>query len=132
MTVLDPLRRIEVTATPEEQVRQWFINELIGTFKVPVPLMMSEVGFKFGGKQYRADILIYDRNGEPLCIVECKRPEVALSAAVIEQAMRYNAVLSVRFIILTNGNNTYLYERKGDRFVPLGHIPDYEQMICRQ
>lgn len=132
MTLRDPLRRIEVTATPEEQVRQWFINELVQTFKVPVTLMMSEVGFKFGGKQYRADILIYDRTGEPLCVVECKRPEVKLTASVIEQAMRYNAVLSVRFIILTNGNITYLYRRKGDRFEPMDHIPDYEQMLCRQ
>ncbi len=132
MTVRDPLRRIEVTATPEEQVRQWFINELVQTFKVPVPLMMSEVAFKFGGKLYRADILVYDRTGEPLCVVECKRPEVKLSASVIEQAMRYNAVLSVRFIILTNGNITYLYERKGERFEPMDHIPDYEQMVCRQ
>ncbi|MCQ2151195.1 MAG: type I restriction enzyme HsdR N-terminal domain-containing protein [Bacteroidales bacterium] len=132
MTLRDPLRRIEVTATPEEQVRQWFINELVQTFKVPVTLMMSEVGFKFGGKQYRADILIYDRAGEPLCVVECKRPEVKLTASVIEQAMRYNAVLSVRFIILTNGNITYLYRRKGDRFEPMDHIPDYEQMLCRQ
>lgn len=132
MTLRDPLRRIEVTATPEEQVRQWFINELVQTFKVPVTLMMSEVGFKFGGKQYRADILIYDRTGGPLCVVECKRPEVKLTASVIQQAMRYNAVLSVRFIILTNGNITYLYGRKGDRFEPMDHIPDYEQMLCRQ
>lgn len=132
MTVWDPLRRIEIAATPEEQVRQWFISELKNTFHVPVDLMMSEVGFKFGSKQYRADILVYDRQARPLCVVECKRPSVEISPAVVDQAMRYNAVLSVRYIILTNGNNTYLYTRKGDRFVQMDHIPVYDEMLCQQ
>lgn len=132
MTVWDPLRRIEIAATPEEQVRQWFISELRNTFHVPVDLMMSEVGFKFGSKQYRADILVYDRQARPLCVVECKRPSVEISPAVVDQAMRYNAVLSVRYIILTNGNNTYLYTRKGDRFVQMDHIPVYDEMLCQQ
>ena len=132
MTVWDPLRRIEIAATPEEQVRQWFISELRNTFHVPVDLMMSEVGFKFGSKQYRADILVYDRQARPLCVVECKRASVEISPAVVDQAMRYNAVLSVRYIILTNGNNTYLYTRKGDRFVQMDHIPVYDEMLCQQ
>ena len=132
MTVWDPLRRIEIAATPEEQVRQWFISELRNTFHVPVDLMMSEVGFKFGSKQYRADILVYDRQARPLCVIECKRPSVEISPAVVDQAMRYNAVLSVRYIILTNGNNTYLYTRKGDRFVQMDHIPVYDEMLCQQ
>ena len=132
MTVWDPLRKTEITATPEEQVRQWFINELRDTFRVPVHMMMSEVGFKFGRKQYRADILIYDREGNPLCIVECKRPSVEITSCVVEQAMRYNAVLSVRFIIITNGNNTYLYSRDGEKFVPMDHIPVYDEMVCQQ
>ncbi len=132
MTVWDPLRRIEIAATPEEQVRQWFISELRNTFHVPVDLMMSEVGFKFGSKQYRVDILVYDRQARPLCVVECKRPSVEISPAVVDQAMRYNAVLSVRYIILTNGNNTYLYTRKGDRFVQMDHIPVYDEMLCQQ
>ncbi|MCQ2157699.1 MAG: type I restriction enzyme HsdR N-terminal domain-containing protein [Bacteroidales bacterium] len=132
MTVWDPLRRIEIAATPEEQVRQWFISELRNTFHVPVDLMMSEVGFKFGSKQYRADILVYDRQARPLCVVECKRPSVEISPAVVDQAMRYNAVLSVRYIILTNGNNTYLYTRKGDRFAQMDHIPVYDEMLCQQ
>jgi type I site-specific restriction endonuclease len=93
-------------------------------------MMMSEVGFKFGAKPWRADILVYDRAGAPLAVVECKRPEVALDARVVEQAMRYNSVLGVRFLFLTNGKMTYLYRLEGERFVPMDAVPTYEEMLC--
>ena len=128
--IWDPLRKREVAATPEERVRQWFIRELRDTFGVPEHLMMSEVSFRFGAKPYRADILVYDRNAAPLLVVECKRPEVALSSAVLEQAMRYNSVLSVRFLAVTNGKMTYLYRLEGERFVPCERFPGYEEMVC--
>ena len=92
--------------------------------------MRSEVSFRFGAKPYRADILVYDRNAAPLLVVECKRPDVALSSAVLEQAMRYNSVLSVRFLAVTNGKMTYLYRLEGERFVPCERFPGYEEMVC--
>ena len=128
--IWDPLRKREVTATPEERVQQWFIGQLRDAFGVPEHLMMSEVGFKVGAKPWRADIVIYDRNAAPLGVVECKRPDVALDARVVEQAMRYNSVLGVRWLFLTNGNLTYLYRLEGDRFVPTDRIPGYEEMLC--
>ena len=131
-TLWHPLRRKEVAATPEERVRQWFIVQLRDVFKVPMHMMMSECALMFGGKRYRADILVYDRKGAPLAVVECKRPSVNLDAQVVEQAMRYNAVLGVRYIILTNGNLTYLYRLEAGRFVPCGSVPEYEEMLCRQ
>ena len=128
--IWDPLRKLMVTATPEERVRQWFIIQLRDAFGVPEHMMNSEVGFKFGAKSWRADILVYDRAGQPLAVVECKRPDVALDAHVIEQAMRYNSVLGVRFLFVTNGKMTYLYGLKGDTFVPLDRIPSFEEMLC--
>ena len=130
--IWDPLRRKEVAATPEERVRQWFIIQLRDAFGVPEHMMNSEVGFKFGAKSWRADILVYDRAGQPLAVVECKRPDVALDAHVIEQAMRYNSVLGVRYLFVTNGKMTYLYGLKGDTFVPLDRIPSFEEMLCPQ
>lgn len=126
----DPLRRKEVASTPEESVRQWFITILRDSFKVPMHMMMSEVGFHFGGKPYRADIIVYDRSASPLAVVECKRPEVELGPAVLEQAMRYNIVLGVRWLIVTNGSHTYIYRLEDGHFVPFSSIPQYEQMLC--
>lgn len=124
----DPLRKKAVSATPEEKVRQWFISVLRDSMKVPEHMMMSEVGFKFGEKQYRADILVYGRNGSPLAIVECKRPDVQLDAKVVRQAMRYDMVLSVRFIFITNGPSTLSFRREGGTFMPCTTLPDWESM----
>lgn len=125
----DPLRKKNVAATAEERVRQWFIRQLLDTAKVPAQLMMSEAGFKFGSKQYRADIIVFGRDGQPLAIVECKRPEVAVTSAVAEQAMRYNAVLSVKYIYLTNGNSTHVFRREDGMFHHMDHFPSFEEMI---
>ena len=125
----DPLRKKYVAATDEERVRQWFIKELSDTSKVPRHLMMSEAGFRFGDKQYRADILIFDRAGQPLAIVECKRPEIGITQDVAIQALRYDAVLSVRFIFLTNGKSTCVFRRDGGSFSPFDHFPSYEEML---
>ena len=130
--IWDPLRRKMVALTPEEQVRQWFIGFLRDTVGVPEHMMGSEVGFEFGRKQYRADVVLFSREGRPLGVVECKRPEVEITEEVVRQAMRYNAVLDVKFIFLTNGNNTYLYGREGERFVRLSSVPSFEEMLCRQ
>ena len=132
MTVWDPLRRKDVASTPEETVRQWFISELRQTFGVPVHMMMSEVSMTLGSKPYRADIVIYGRDAAPLAVVECKRCGIPLSGEVLEQALRYNNVLDVKYIIVTNGAGTYAYRRNGDCFVSISRIPSYEEMICQR
>ena len=125
----DPLRRKEVAATPEERVRQWLIAQMRDVFGVPEHMMRSEVGFRFGGKAWRADLVVYDRAGKPLLVAECKQPDVALTEAVAEQALRYHSVLKVRYVVLTNGKMTYLYALKGGVFEPLDRIPRYEEML---
>ena len=127
-TIWDPLRKKEVALTPEERVRQWFIGVLSQNVGVPMHLMMSEAGFKLGGKQFRADILVYDRKAQPLAVVECKRPEVELSAEVLDQAIRYNIVLNVKYIMITNGTSTYIAGREGERCVFLDKVPSYNEM----
>ena len=131
--LFDPLRRKEVADTPEERVRQWFIALLRDSAAVPAGLMMSEWALEYGGKRYRADIVVFDREALRLAVVECKRPEVKIDASVAEQAMRYNIVLGVTFLFLTNGKNTYLYKREGDVFRAMDHLPSYEEMLqCRR
>ena len=127
--VYDPLRKKNVACTPEERVRQWFILQLRDNMGVPAHLMMSEVAFKFGDKPYRADIVVYGRDGSPAAIVECKRPDVVIDADVAVQALRYDAVLSVRFIFLTNGTTTYIYRRVGATFEPCLSLPSCEEML---
>ena len=131
-TIWDPLRKKEVALTPEERVRQWCIGVLAGQMQVPMHLMMSEAGFKLGGKQFRADIIVYDRNVQPLMVVECKRPEVELTQDVLDQAIRYNMVLDVRYMIITNGTRTFICRRQGEGFTFMDTVPTYNEMICQQ
>ena len=127
--VFDPLRRMEVPLTPEEQVRQWFIGILLEHSKVSRSLMNSEVAFNLGGKQYRADILIWDRNARPLALVECKQPSVTLNREVLDQAICYDLALNLRWIILTNGKKTIVLRKNDGKFVNVNFIPDYETMV---
>ena len=131
-SIWDPLRKKEVALTPEERVRQWFIGILSAEMSVPMHMMMSETGFKLGDKQFRADILVYDRSARPLMVIECKRPEVELTEEVLDQAVRYNMALNVKYITITNGRSTFICRKSDSGYVFLNHVPKYEEMICQQ
>ncbi len=131
-TIFDPLRKKEVALTPEERVRQWFIGVMSDVMGVPHHMMMSEAGFRYGGKQYRSDIIVWNRDATPLAVVECKRPETALDASVLEQAIRYNMVLNVKYIIITNGLKTFAFQRSGAAsFEMTAALPKWEEMLPR-
>ena len=130
--IWDPLRKKDVALTPEERVRQWCIGVLSQQMEIPQHMMMSEVGFKLGDKQFRADILVYDRQAQPLVVVECKRPEVELTRDVLDQAIRYNMVLNVRYIIITNGNRTIICMKKDGQYGFIDYVPKYNEMLCQQ
>jgi hypothetical protein len=128
-TIWDPLRKKEVVLTPEERVRQWFIGVLSTSLEVPLHMMMSESGFKLGDKQFRADIIVYDRTASPLMVVECKRPEVELTAEVVDQTIRYNMVLNVKYIAITNGTKTFLFRKDAGMYRFMDSVPKYNEMI---
>ena len=94
-TIYDPLRRKEVAMTPEEEVRQKMIVWLNVRLGFSLNLMMSEYSFKYNGLQYRADIVVFDKNREIKLLVECKAPSVEIDREVIEQGIRYNRSLNV-------------------------------------
>ena len=127
--IWDPLRRKSVKNTPEEAVRQWFIGVLHEGMGVPEHMMGSEVSLSHAGKQYRADVIVYDRSARPLMIVECKRPEVTLDQAVVDQALRYNNELNVKYIAITNGEKSFLFERTSEGWQFLQKAPMWEEML---
>ena len=129
-TIFDPLRKKEVALTPEERVRQWCISVLAEQMKVPLHMMMSEVGFGLGSKQLRADVVVFDRKGKPLMVVECKRPDVELTVEVLDQVMRYNMVLDVMYMLITNGTKTYICRKQGEKYEFMDSVPTYEDMLA--
>ena len=128
-----PLRKKWLVRTPEEEVRQWFIQLLHQHLQIPLHMMMSEVSMKYGEgyrkKDFRADILVYDRKLQPLMIVECKRPEVRLTQEVVEQTLRYNMVMHAPYLAITNGRTSYVCHWEASEYVFLEHLPNYLEMI---
>lgn len=113
--VLDPVRRRWVALTPEEEVRQQTLHMLHTHYGYPLELMQVEGAITVNGQSRRCDIVVYGTNGRPRIIVECKRPEVAITQRVCDQACRYNTVLHVPLLLLTNGRQQVVVEVDFDR-----------------
>lgn len=111
--IFDPLRKLSVPLTPEERVRQDVIAWLRDDRGIPEFMMASEYGFSYNGRKYRADVVVFGRDTLPLLLVECKAPGVNLDRNVLEQGIRYNRVLNVRYMMFTNGERMYFCERVG-------------------
>ena len=101
--IFDGIRKKYIVLTPEEWVRQHFIHSLITERKYPRSLIRVEGGLLYNSLQKRTDIVVYDRQGEPWMIVECKAPTQPVSAATLVQASVYNSTLRGQFIAVTNG-----------------------------
>ncbi len=100
--VLCAVRRRWVALTPEEWVRQCTIQRLHREGGYPLELMQVEGAIALNGMTRRCDIVVY-RDGQPWMIVECKKNEIPLTQKVSDQACRYNTVLRVPYLLLTNG-----------------------------
>lgn len=105
--IFDPLRKKYLTLTPEEWVRQNFTRYLIREHHYPSSLIKFEAPLKLNTLQKYADVLVYDKKGKPFLIVECKAPTVKITQDAFDQAARYNLVLKVPYLIITNGMQHY-------------------------
>ena len=114
--------------TPEEWVRQHFVNYLTGWLGYPPGLIRVEAAFRLNSMLRRADILVHDRAGEPVLIVECKAPEVKITQEVFDQIINYNFSYELRYLVVTNGITHFAakIDSAARSFILLDHIPDYE------
>lgn len=124
--IFDPIRRRFVRLTPEEWVRQHFLDYLTRCCGYPAALTAVERGFRFQGMARRADILIHDRRGRPFLMVECKAPGVPISQSTFDQVSRYNRVVDARFLVVTNGLKHYCWTIEETSYRFLDGPPPYE------
>lgn len=101
--IFDSIRKKFVVLTPEEWVRQNFIEYLKNEKKYPETLMAVEKQLKVNGKQRRFDLLVYLRNGQPHLIAEFKAPNVKITQDTFDQVVRYNMALRVERVVVSNG-----------------------------
>ena len=110
--IFDSIRKKFVARTPEEWVRQNFIQYLIAEKKYPSSLIAVETGLKYNRLKKRSDITVYDKNGKIWMLIECKSPEVKLSQDTFNQAALYNVSgkTKTKFLTITNGLRHYCCE----------------------
>lgn len=131
LEVWDPLRKKYLILTPEEWVRQNFIEFLAAEKGYPKSLMQSEVSLKINTINKRADILLRNNLGNAILLVECKAPEVKITQDVFDQAARYNMVFEVDYMIITNGLAHYCckLDHQNESYEFFEEIPSYESML---
>ncbi|APD05764.1 site-specific DNA-methyltransferase (adenine-specific) [Flavobacteriaceae bacterium UJ101] len=127
--IFDSIRKKYYVLTPEEWVRQHFVQFLIHEKQYPKGRMGIEIPVQINGMTKRADILFYNQQGKPELIVECKRPSVAITQDTFDQIARYNMILKAKTLIVTNGLQHYCCEMDHEkmRYYFLENIPSYSK-----
>lgn len=85
--------------------------------------MANEISITLNSMTRRCDTVVYNNRLEPLMILEYKSPQISINREVFAQIARYNSVLRVEYLIVSNGlshycckmdyeNQTFCYLRK--------------------
>ena len=107
--IFDILRKKLILLTPEEWVRQHVINFLI-SYNIPKNHIAVEKKIIINKMTKRFDLVVYDRNGNVLLLVECKAPNVKINQKVFDQTSIYNKYLKSKYLMITNGLNHFYFK----------------------
>ena len=124
------IRQIEVSASPEEAVRQRLIHHMIGPLGFPRGSLAVEKNLFPFDLERRVDLVCFHTIKDlikPLLLVECKASSLSLQAE--NQLFGYNRQIQAPFLCLAGGAaiKTLWQEQGGVRSVPF--LPSYEQLI---
>ena len=130
--IFDPVRKKFIALTPEEWVRQHFLRYLIDDRGVPSSLIGVEGALKiYRHLPRRSDIVVYDKQGRALMLVECKAPAHKVTHEVLDQAARYTSTLKAKCLVVTNGLKHYCFlnDPVSGRYLAAEQIPAYVELI---
>ena len=123
--IKDIIRKKWVRLTPEEWVRQNFIQYLTQIKKYPASLLSIEKEIQLGELKKRCDVVVY-KNDKPWMIIECKQPDVRLTEATLMQIIQYNMVNLCSYLIITNGNNSKGWRIENGKAEDIQEIPGWK------
>jgi len=125
--IFDELRKKHLVLTPEEWVRQHWIQHLIREKKYPGSLIRIEGGLRLNAMQRRSDLVVYNTDGEKILLAEFKSPYVTINQATFEQIARYNTVHRIPLLLISNGLQHHYcrihFDRNDFEFLP--ELPHY-------
>lgn len=129
-----PLRKEwrDVSAKPEEIVRQKFIRTLVEHYGYSLDQMDQEQRTQHGHRSPRADIVIWqsvdDRIAKrfPALVVECKTDTIEIQEKDYYQATSYTVASGCEIFIATNARHTAVFRlvaRTPGEFIAINEIP---------
>lgn len=137
--VYDPIRREWVKATPEEVIRQKWLEVMISHLGFPKELIVVEKGLInlphlnedcSAYPERRIDILAYARSEQsaifPLLLIECKA--IKLNEKALKQVVGYHHIVASPFIALANEDEILLGMPRKGQMELFPFLPDYKQL----
>jgi hypothetical protein len=121
--IFDALRKKWILLTPEEWVRQNFIQYLVRVMNYPAALIAVEKEIWLGEMKKRFDILIYNNEHQPWMLIECKSADITLTEDTLQQVLRYNMTVPVPYIIITNGNSNHGWKKEPNELRLINELP---------
>lgn len=124
--VYDVIRKKKLVLQPEELVRQCILHFLLKEVKVPHKHIKIEAGIKVNNLYRRCDIIVYNRNINPILLIECKTPGQKLNQKVFNQIAMYNLPLRVPYLMVSNGKQNYFckIDFENETYTFLESLPD--------
>lgn len=122
--IFDTFRKLWVRLTPEEWVRQNFLQYLVQIKNYPSSLIAVETEIKLHDLRKRCDIIVY-KDDKPWMIVECKEMNETLNEAVLQQVLRYNISIPSKYLVITNGSLTTGWQLNNGQATEINEIPEW-------
>lgn len=128
--IFDSCRKKYVPLTPEEWVRQNMVQFLIQEKNFPKSWIANEVTVELNQMRKRCDTVVFDKNSQPILIIEYKAPNVKITQETFDQIASYNFKLKVNYLIVSNGISHYCckinYEEQ--KYIFFQEIPSFDSL----
>lgn len=130
--VFDPIRQVWVAATPEEVVRQMWIQRMIGELKFPRELLAVEKELRALPHlqeeknllpNRRIDLLSFMNTIKPLLLIECKQAE--LTDEALDQVIGYNHYVKAPYVAIVNGSDIRFLHGQSE----LSRLPSFLELV---
>ncbi len=72
---------------------------------------------------------MYNSAKQPVLLIECKSPDIQITDATLDQAMRYNLILGVKYLLITNGLKQFVISVEKGKGVLLPELPEYKDLF---
>ena len=125
--IFDIVRKKYEIVTPEEWVRQHVVHFLLKEKNYPISLIAIEKQLKINKRVKRTDIIVYNKQGTPEILIECKAPSVKINQKTFDQIAKYNRTLNAEYLMVTNGLNHYYCIINDDGYTFLETLPEYKK-----